>query len=397
MVRGEPHGRSHSDSAEAVVLARRPVEPVRDITVGDLLRSAALDAPDTVALMDGHPDRDRRRSWTYAELVADSERLAHGLLERFQPGERLLIVAPNSADWVVLQMAAAIAGLVLATANPAYQERELDYVLRRSRAVGVVVADDYRGHDLPATIGRLAAELSHVRDVLRLSRLDELLRAAPAASPLPEVRPDDPAQIQYTGGTTGFPKGVELHHRGLANTPNFVLTQTGMRTGDTWINVMPLFHVGGCVTTGLGIVARRGTHVVLAEFDPALVLELFEVLGGNMSLLVPTMLVRVLEHPDLPRRDVSSVHTLVSGAAPVPAELIRRTKRAFDCQFTNLFGQTEVSGVVTTTRADDTPEDQAGRSGTRSRRWSSRSRTRAPARPSRSASRARSARAATRR
>jgi fatty-acyl-CoA synthase len=334
-------------------------QPVLDITVGDLLRSAALDAPDTVAVMDGQPDRELRRSCTYAELLADSERVARSLLERFQPGERLLIVAPNSADWVLLQMGAALAGLVLATANPAYQERELDYVLTRSRAVGVVVADDYRGHDLRATIGRLAAGLPHVRDVLRLSRLDELLRDAPASSPLPEVRPEDPAQIQYTGGTTGFPKGVELHHRGLANTPNLVLTQTGMRTGDTWINVMPLFHVGGCVTTGLGIVGRRGTHVVVGEFQPALLLELFEVLRGNMSLLVPTMLMRVLEHPDMRRRDVSSVHTLVSGAAPVPAELIRRTKRAFDCQFTNLFGQTEVSGVVTTTGPDDTPEDQA--------------------------------------
>ena len=136
---------------------------MRDITVGDLLREAAGDAPDTVALLDGHPDPDRRRSWTYAELVADSERLAHGLLEHFQPGERLLIVAPNSADWVVLQMAAAFAGLVLATANPAYQERELEYVLRRSRAVGVVVADEYRGHALPATIGRLASAPGHVR------------------------------------------------------------------------------------------------------------------------------------------------------------------------------------------------------------------------------------------
>ena len=104
------------------------------------------------------------------------------------------------------------------------------------------------------------------------------------------MRPDDPAQIQYTGGTTGFPKGVLLHHRGIANTPNFVLTQAGMRTGDTWINVMPLFHVGGCVTTGLGIVGRRGTHVVVPEFQPALILELIEALGGNMSLLVPTML-----------------------------------------------------------------------------------------------------------
>jgi fatty-acyl-CoA synthase len=232
-------------------------------------------------------------------------------------------------------------------------------VLRRSHAVGVVTAEDYRGHDLHRTITRLTAELPHVRLVLSLAGFDDLLRDAPTGTPLPDVRPGDAAQIQYTGGTTGFPKGVLLHHRGIANTPNFVLTQAGMRTGDTWINVMPLFHVGGCVTTGLGIVGRRGTHVVLPEFRPALVLELIEALGGNMSLLVPTMLVCVLEHPDMATRDLSSVHTMVSGAAPVPAELIRRAKRAFSCEFTNIFGQTEVSGVVTTTRVEDTPGDQA--------------------------------------
>jgi fatty-acyl-CoA synthase len=333
--------------------------PVLDITVGDLLRAAATDAPETVALIDGCPDPAERRSWTYTELVAESERVARWLLEHFEPGERLLIVAPNSASWVIMQMAAALAGLVLATANPAYQERELEYVLRRSRAVGVVVADSYRGHDLRATIGRLTAELPEVRLVFNLEGLNDLPPEAPRRTPMPEVRPEDPAQIQYTGGTTGFPKGVVLHHRGIANTPNFVLTQAGMRTGDTWINVMPLFHVGGCVTTGLGIVGRRGTHVVVPEFRPALLLELIEALGGNMSLLVPTMLVRVLEHSDMAIRDLSSVHTIVSGAAPVPAELIRRTKRAFSCQFTNIFGQTEVSGVVTTTRVEDTPEDQA--------------------------------------
>jgi fatty-acyl-CoA synthase len=333
--------------------------PVLDITVGDLLRAAASDAPDAVALVDGRPQPAERRTWTYRQLLTESERVARALLKRFAPGERLLIVAPNSAEWVILQMGAALAGIVLATANPAYRERELDYVLRRSHAAGVVATEQYRGHHIRATIERLAAELPHVRHVLVLECLDELLDQSPTRAPLPDVRPEDAAQIQYTGGTTGFPKAVLLHHRGIANTPNLVLTQAGMQIGDTWINVMPLFHVGGCVTTGLGIVGRRGAHVVLPEFQPGLVLELIEALGGNMSLLVPTMLVRVLEHPDLKRRDVSSVHTIVSGAAPVPAELIRRTKSAFGCQFTNIFGQTEVCGVVTTTRVEDTPEDQA--------------------------------------
>ena len=333
--------------------------PVLDMTVGDLLRAAASEVPQANALIDGCGDPAERRAWTYAELLDDSEQLARGLLQHFQPGERVLIVAPNSARWVVLQMGAALAGLVLATANPAYQERELEYVLRRSQASGVIVAREYRGHDLLATMRRLVADLPNVRLALPLEELDDLSAGAPTIAPLPAVRSEDPAQIQYTGGTTGFPKGVLLHHRGISNTPNFVLTQAGMRTGDTWINVMPLFHVGGCVTTGLGIVARRGTHVVMREFEPALLLELFETLGGNISLLVPTMLVRVLGHPDISGRDLSSVHTIVSGAAPVPAELIRQTKRTFGCQFTNLFGQTEVSGVVSTTRVDDTPEDQA--------------------------------------
>jgi acyl-CoA synthetase (AMP-forming)/AMP-acid ligase II len=327
--------------------------------VGELLREATEDAPDTIALIEGQPDPLHRRRWTYAELLAESETVARALLRRFEPGERLLIVAPNSAAWVLLQYGAALAGLVLVTANPAYQERELEYVLSRSQAVGVIAAETYRSHALLESLTALAALQPYVREVLSLERFDELVRDGQGDMPLPVVAPGSPAQIQYTGGTTGFPKGVLLHHRGVANTPNFVLAQAGMRTGDTWINVMPLFHVGGCVTTGLGIVGRRGTHVVVPEFDPTLILELFESLRGNMSLLVPTMLLRVLEHPDMARRDVSSVHTIVSGAAPVPAELIRRTKRTFECQFTNIFGQTEVSGVVTTTRVEDTPEDQA--------------------------------------
>jgi len=331
--------------------------PIHERTVGDLLRQAADEAPDTVALVDGVADPDRRSSWTYAEMLADSEALARGLLTRFAPGERILVVAPNSADWVLLQMAAALAGLVLATANPAYRDRELAYVLERSGAVGVVAADDYRGHDLMDTMTRLGA--GRVREIIRLADRRTLSSQGSEPTGLPTVDPAAAGQIQYTGGTTGFPKGVLLHHRGMADAPELVLAQAGMGAGDTWINVMPLFHVGGCVTTGLGIVAHRGTHVVVPEFDPALVLELMESCAGNLSLLVPTMLIRLLEHPDLHRRDLSSIHTIVSGAAPVPAELIRATKSTFDCQFTNIYGQTEVCGVVCTTTPADTPEDQA--------------------------------------
>jgi fatty-acyl-CoA synthase len=330
-----------------------------DLTVGRLLERVTAAVPDRVALVDGAYDPSARRSWTYAELLEQSRRVARALLTRLEPGERLLVLAPNSPEWVILQMGAGLAGLVLATANPAYQEREIEYVMRRSGAAAVVLADDYRGHDLLSTVTRLAADIPAVRTLWRLSEWSDWLRDGDTDAALPEVDAASPAQIQYTGGTTGFPKGVLLHHRGICNTPNLVLTQCGMQLGDVWVNAMPLFHVGGCVTTGLGIVNRQGTHVVAPEFEPGLVLDLLETQRANMSLLVPTMLIRMLDHPDFPGRDMSSVHTLVSGAAPVPAELIRRTKAAFGCSFTNIYGQTEVSGVVTTTRVDDTPEDQA--------------------------------------
>jgi fatty-acyl-CoA synthase len=333
-------------------------EPVVERTIGDLLRSAAAEVPDRTALVDGSSDGPRR-AWTYRELLDGSERVARALLARFRPGERVLVIAPNSAEWVLLQAGAALAGLVLATANPAYREREIEYVLRRSAAAGAVVVDGWRGNPIRETVERLRPGLPALREVLALDRWDELVGPADATVPLPVVRPDDVAQIQFTGGTTGFPKGVLLHHRGIANTPGFVLRNAGMTDGDTWINAMPLFHVGGCVTVGMGIVSLRGTHVVLPEFDPELVLDRIHRERGALTLLVPTMLIRVLERFDPARHDVSSLRIVVSGAAPVPAELIRHLTATLGCGFSNIFGQTEVTGVVTTTRPDDTPEDQS--------------------------------------
>ncbi|MFR9807316.1 class I adenylate-forming enzyme family protein [Pseudonocardia sp. RS010] len=342
-----------------------PADRSRDVddtlTVGRLLARVAAQVPDRVALVDGTPDPAGRRRWTYAELLEAATAAAHALLAEFRPGEVVLVLAPNSAEWVVLQLGAGLAGLILAPANPAYREREIEHVLRRSAAAGVVVAPEYRGHALHETVRELAPRIPSIRAVWRF---DEWTARASAGGrgtqgTLPEVDAASVAQIQYTGGTTGFPKGVLLHHRGICNTPDLVLEQCGMRPADTWLNAMPLFHVGGCVTTGLGIIARQGTHVVVPEFDPALVLDLMEQARANIGLFVPTMLIRMLDHPDLTRRDMSGVHTLVSGAAPVPAELVRRTKAAFGCGFTNIYGQTEVSGVITTTRVDDSPEDQA--------------------------------------
>src|SRR5690606_32472416 len=136
----------------------------------------AAEVPDRVALVDGTYDPSERRRWTYAQLLDESRAVARALLNYFTPGEVLLVLAPNSARWVILQMGAGIAGLVLATANPAYQEREIEYVMRKSGAAGVVLADEYRGHDLLATVVRLAKHIPKVRTILRFSEWDEWLR-----------------------------------------------------------------------------------------------------------------------------------------------------------------------------------------------------------------------------
>ncbi|MFR9805001.1 AMP-binding protein [Pseudonocardia sp. RS010] len=330
-----------------------------EMTLGDLLRKCAADHPDRVALVDADPDPTRRRSWTYAELLATAERVAQALLARFSPGERLAIWAPNCAEWVLLQQGASLAGLILVTVNPANRRMELEYVLQRSRAAGIVHASEYRGVDMTATVREARAATPDLREAISFADWDEFLASATGDHELPTVCPDDPVQIQYTSGTTGFPKGALLHHRGVLNASRLVARGAGATDGAVWVNAMPMFHIGGGALTEIGTFSVAGTYVLMPGFDAGQVLELIETYRGTITLLVPTMLTAVLGHPDLPNRDVSSLQTVMSGASFVPAELVVRTKETLDCRFTIVFGQTELHGVITQTALDDSPEDQS--------------------------------------
>ncbi|MEU7818463.1 AMP-binding protein [Pseudonocardia sp. NPDC049154] len=330
-----------------------------EMTLGDLLRKCAADHPDRVALVDADPDPARRRTWTYAELLAAAERVAQALLARFSPGERLAIWAPNCAEWVLLQQGASLAGLILVTVNPANRRMELEYVLQRSGAAGIVHAPEYRGVDLTATVREARAATPDLREAISFADWDEFLASASGEHELPDVRPEDPAQIQYTSGTTGFPKGALLHHRGVLNASRLVARGAGATDGAVWVNAMPMFHIGGGALTEIGTFSVAGTYVLMPGFDAGLLLELVETYRGTITLLVPTMLTAVLGHPDLPNRDLSSLQTVMSGASFVPAELVVRTKTALGCRFTIVFGQTELHGVITQTALDDSPEDQS--------------------------------------
>jgi fatty-acyl-CoA synthase len=332
--------------------------PVLETTVGGVLREAAERAAGTVALVEGTPGPSRRR-WDYADLLSASEGAARALLGRFAPGERVAVWAPNCPEWLLAEFGAALAGLTLVTVNPALRAREVAHVLGQSRAHGVVLAPAYRGTDLPEVLARVRGQLPGLREVISLADWDSFVRSGSPAEILPEVRPDDDAQIQYTSGTTGLPKGAVLRHRGITNNARFCAQILQADPGDVWVNPMPLFHTAGCVLFTLGPVQGRFTQVLAPGFDPGLVLHLIESERATTFAGAPTMLLAQLDHPDFPGRDLSRVRSAFAGGATVPPALVSRIESAVGVPLSIQYGQTEASPCITQTRLDDCSADRA--------------------------------------
>lgn len=332
---------------------------VEDVTLGEVIRRNVARVPDRLALVDGQSDPSARREWTYAELLAESEQAARALLATYAPGDRIAIFAPNSPEWIILQQALGLAGLIMVAINPAYRSSELRFVLKQSGAKAIFYTDSYRGADLAAIVAEVRPDTPELVEAISFATWSDFLATADPDRALPEVAPLDPIQIQYTSGTTGFPKGALLHHKGVVNEARFVGERAGMRDGAVCINAMPMYHIGGGAVTEFGTLSVAGTYVVMPGFDPALILEMFEAYHGTHSLVVPTMLMAMLEHSDLPSRDMSSVETIMSGASSVPASLVRRTIETLGCRVSILFGQTEMHGVTNQTRLTDSAEDQS--------------------------------------
>jgi fatty-acyl-CoA synthase len=330
--------------------------PLLDLTLGELLRSGAVACPDRIALVEGTPDPATRRRWTYAQLLAEAEGLARALLGRFAPGERVAVYAPNCAEWLLLQHAMSLAGILLVPLNPAYKAEEVAVILDSCGATGIVYGATFRDNDLASIVTGLT--LPQLRERIALSELAAFVTMNESDTALPRVTPDDVLQVQYTSGTTGVPKGALLHHRGVVNTSRYVALRAGFREGGVWLNAMPMFHIGGSAVTSIGCLAQRGTYVLAPGFDPASTLELVESERAETMLVVPTMAFALLDHPDATRRDVSSLQVICSGAAVVPPALVTRTKALWNCGFTILFGQTELNGVVCQTSPEDLLEDQ---------------------------------------
>jgi len=333
--------------------------PLLPTTIGSILRAAAELAPGRTALVDGCPDPERRRTWTYAEFLATAERAARALLGRFSPGEPVAVWSANSPRWLMIEFAAGLAGLVLVPVNPAYQAEELAHVLGHSRARGIFVADRYRAGDLPEILASVRDRLPELREVIALADWDAFLASADDGVELPEVDPASPAQVLYTSGTTGLPKGAVLTHRGLTNNARLAWAAAGLRAGEAGVNPMPFFHVAGAGMLALGLVQYACTQVVPPYFEPGLVLELTETYRSVLLGGVPTMLHAMLGHPACDKRDLSSLRLGMSGGAPVPAPLVRQFEERLRIPLLTTFAQTESSCSITVTRPDDTVAERA--------------------------------------
>ncbi|MEM0984662.1 MAG: AMP-binding protein [Pseudomonadota bacterium] len=330
-------------------------EPV-PLTIGAMLREAATRAPDQPALKELSYSGDIARTWTYRTLLAESERLARALASRHAEGARVAVYANNVPEWVLLELACGLAGVTLVTVNPAYQKRELKYVLEQSRSEAIYYVADFRGNPMKEIADAVCDEVPAIEHRILLSDHGALFTGEDTGQ-LRDPKPSDPIQIQYTSGTTGFPKGALLHHNGLVRNGIDTMTRAGMRPGDVFAHNMPLFHTTGCAILVLGGLGIGGTMLLAPMFDPEMIVRVIEREKTRFILGVPTMLVALIEEVRKSGRDMTSVKRMMSGGSMVAPQLCRDAQAVFGAPIQIVYGQTETSPVLTQAWYEDTLED----------------------------------------
>ncbi|MDT0547351.1 MULTISPECIES: AMP-binding protein [Streptomyces] len=341
--------------APLLTASYRPADtaaPLYRHTVGQLLRTTAARRPEAIALTGIPDDGSGPRRWTYAELLAEAESIAAGIRERVPLGGRVAVWAPSVPEWPLVEYAAALAGVTLVTLNPTLRAGELTHALGVSETEMLIHADRSRAYDMAAVVSGAAASLPRLRHIVSLSDWEELRGGAalPAEDDIAAARV--PAQLQFTSGTTGAPKAVLLSHRSVLNVSR--LTFEALRVRDTAevVSPLPMFHTAGCVISCLGPLWSGGTFTLMERFDPKVLLEVLRRTPGAVLTSVPTVLAALNEAargaPGLP-----PLSAVLTGAAPVRAQLIAETEELFSTTVFNLYGQTELASVLTLTRPDD--------------------------------------------
>ena len=326
------------------------------MTIGVMLGRSAARSPETPALKELDHEGHVRRTWTYGELLADSERLARALASRHSLGARVAVYANNIPEWILLELACGLAGITLVTVNPAFQKRELAYVLEQSRSEAIYYVESFRGNPMQQIADAACDEIPAIRHRILLTDHAALFQGEDEGQPR-GPKPGDAAQIQYTSGTTGFPKGALLHHHGLIRNGIDTMTRAGVGAGTVFIHHMPLFHTTGCAVLVLGGLGLGATMLLPPMFDPALVIKVIERERSQFILGVPTMLVAMIDEAVKSGRDVSSIERILAGGAMVAPDLCRKARNLFGAPIQIAYGLTETSPVISGAWYEDSLED----------------------------------------
>jgi len=352
-----------------------PIPPYRDITVGTLLTRLAQSIPDNEALV--YADRNLRL--TFSELEAEARLIARGLMAcGVERGERVAVWATNVPEWVVLQFALAKIGAILVTVNTSLRAREMDYLLRQSESATVITVSGFKDVDYVKALRDIGAvsggKLPNLKRSIFISRGDEncpeglmpyeaLREKAAEVSEADldaresQVGLDDVINMQYTSGTTGFPKGVMLSSRNIVNNGYWMAQGLGYTPQDRLCLCVPLFHCFGCVIGVLGAYTHGACLCPIEFFDARKVLETVERERCTSLYGVPTMFLAEMEDPEFSRFNLSSLRTGVMAGALCPEALMKRAIAEMNLgEITIIYGLTEASPGITQTRRDDTLE-----------------------------------------
>jgi len=367
-----------------------------DLTIGELFDRQCEAFADKEAIVYNYPEIGLDLRLSYRQYREEVDRLAKGLLALgIQKGENIAVWATNVPEWIFLEMALAKIGAVLVTVNTNYRASEIEYVLRQGDITTLFMIAEHRGNSYVESIYRVAPELKAlnepIREQLTSANLPELKRvifigdAAPTGmmlygdvAPLGEDITDetlrerqtsldahDVIQMQYTSGTTGFPKGVMLTHHGIINQTHVSCLIGNLKSDERYVTAMPFFHIAGSLGAVMFAVYLGCTLIPLISFDPTKELELFDNERATFSFNVPTMLIAMLNHPRFlaGEFDLSSLREIITGATPVPVALMEDVKAKLGADCTIVYGLTESTGTVTETIQSDSFELKSSTTG----------------------------------
>lgn len=354
---------------------------LNELTIGEALRKTAKDFPQQEAYV--YPESGIRK--TYKEFDEETDRLARALMALgIQKGEHVAIWSDNKREWLLTQFATAKMGAVLVTVNTSYQKKELDYLLKQSDSTTLIMTDAFKGTSYIDIVNRLCPDLAnqtpgelsfedlpHLKRVILMNeqQVPGMMKWSELESRADEVSEEeleerfaslsneDVINMQYTSGTTGFPKGVMLSHRNIVNNAQLVGDYIHLSERDRLCIPVPFFHCFGCVMGTLSAAIHATTMVVIEQFDPKKVLKAVQDEKCTALYGVPTMFISELNDPEFTSYDLSSLRTGIMAGSICPMEVMKKVMNDMGAkEITIAYGQTESSPVITQTRTDDAIE-----------------------------------------